>query len=57
MHADKKAEYDVKVSEVKISPDPIAKGQPATFNISASAGSITVSYVCLFVQLYFPGIC
>ncbi|KAH7848532.1 hypothetical protein Vadar_004098 [Vaccinium darrowii] len=36
-YCDKKAEYDVKVSEVKISPDPIAKGQPATFNISASA--------------------
>ncbi|GMH22982.1 hypothetical protein Nepgr_024825 [Nepenthes gracilis] len=35
-YCDKTADYDVKVHEVEISPDPIARGQPATFNISAS---------------------
>ncbi|KAM7522640.1 hypothetical protein LguiA_012542 [Lonicera macranthoides] len=37
-YCDKKANYDVKVSGVEISPDPVAKGKPATFKISASSG-------------------
>ncbi|RDX76864.1 putative phosphatidylglycerol/phosphatidylinositol transfer protein, partial [Mucuna pruriens] len=34
----KKADYNVKVKEVKISPYPIARGKPATFSISATTG-------------------
>ncbi|XWS43324.1 hypothetical protein CRYUN_Cryun16bG0093100 [Craigia yunnanensis] len=37
-YCDKKAEYDVKVQGVEISPDPIARGKPATFSISATTG-------------------
>ncbi|TKY61906.1 phosphatidylglycerol/phosphatidylinositol transfer protein [Spatholobus suberectus] len=37
-YCDKKADYNVKVKEVKISPNPIARGQPATFSISAITG-------------------
>ncbi|KAL9261282.1 MD-2-related lipid-recognition protein ROSY1-like protein [Drosera capensis] len=36
MSADKSSDYDVKVHGVEISPDPVARGQPATFSISAS---------------------
>ncbi|GAB4834150.1 hypothetical protein Ancab_032414 [Ancistrocladus abbreviatus] len=35
-YCDKTAEYDVKVHGVEISPDPVARGSPATFSISAS---------------------
>jgi len=38
--SDKKAEYDVEVSGVDISPDPIARGQPATFSIAATTGTL-----------------
>lgn len=31
-------EYEVKVKEVDISPNPIARGEPATFTISANTG-------------------
>ncbi|KAF3596893.1 hypothetical protein DY000_02020750 [Brassica cretica] len=30
------AEYEVKVKEVNIAPNPIARGEPATFTISAN---------------------
>jgi len=36
--ADKKADYDVKVHGLEISPNPVARGQAATFSISASTG-------------------
>ncbi len=36
---DKKASYDIEVKEVQISPDPIARGHPATFTISATTSS------------------
>ncbi|XP_010907964.1 uncharacterized protein [Elaeis guineensis] len=36
----KGADYAVKVSGVDISPDPIARGKPATFTISAYTGSV-----------------
>lgn len=39
MDIDKKTEYDVKVSGVEISPYPVARGQPATFSIAATAGT------------------
>ncbi|GAB2272612.1 hypothetical protein Dimus_007434 [Dionaea muscipula] len=35
-YCDKSADYGVKVLGVEISPDPVARGQPATFTISAS---------------------
>jgi len=34
------AEYEVKVKEVDISPNPIAPGEPATFTISANTGFV-----------------
>ncbi|CAJ1882098.1 unnamed protein product [Sphenostylis stenocarpa] len=37
-YCDKKGDYNVKVKEVKISPNPIARGKPATFSISATTG-------------------
>lgn len=37
---DKKADYDVEVKGVEITPDPIARGQPATFNIAATTGAL-----------------
>ncbi|MBA0596655.1 hypothetical protein Gorai_013466, partial [Gossypium raimondii] len=38
-NADKQGEYDVKVQGVEISPNPIARGQPATFSIAATTGA------------------
>ncbi|KAJ8754541.1 hypothetical protein K2173_005702 [Erythroxylum novogranatense] len=35
-YCDKKEEYDVKVNGVEITPYPIARGEPATFSISAN---------------------
>lgn len=37
--ADKEADYEVKVHGVEISPNPIVRGHPVTYNISASTGS------------------
>lgn len=33
-----KDDYAVKVQGVKILPDPVVRGKPATFNISATTG-------------------
>nr|KJB61951.1 hypothetical protein B456_009G394500 [Gossypium raimondii] len=38
-YCDKQGEYDVKVQGVEISPNPIARGQPATFSIAATTGA------------------
>ncbi|CAF1861675.1 unnamed protein product [Brassica oleracea var. botrytis] len=35
-YCEKNAEYGVKVKEVNIAPNPIARGEPATFTISAN---------------------
>ncbi|KAL9247053.1 hypothetical protein vseg_020524 [Gypsophila vaccaria] len=35
-YCDKYADYDVKVRAVEITPNPIVRGQPATFTLSAS---------------------
>ncbi|MED6185468.1 hypothetical protein PIB30_057301, partial [Stylosanthes scabra] len=35
---DKKADYDVEVKGVEIIPNPVARGQPATFSIAATTG-------------------
>ncbi|KAH0907811.1 hypothetical protein HID58_039638 [Brassica napus] len=37
-YCEENAEYEVKVKEVNISPNPIARGEPATFTISATTG-------------------
>ncbi|WZZ92039.1 hypothetical protein YC2023_120618 [Brassica napus] len=37
-YCEENAEYEVKVKEVNISPNPIAQGEPATFTISATTG-------------------
>ncbi|CAL9184082.1 phosphatidylglycerol/phosphatidylinositol transfer protein-like [Musa acuminata AAA Group] len=37
-YCDKKASYQVTVKGVEINPNPIARGQPATFKISAITG-------------------
>ncbi|KAE9619542.1 putative immunoglobulin E-set [Lupinus albus] len=37
-YCDKSADYNVEVKGVEISPDPIARGQPATFSIAATTG-------------------
>ncbi|KAG2310111.1 hypothetical protein Bca52824_021668 [Brassica carinata] len=37
-YCEENAEYEVKVKEVYISPYPIARGEPATFTISANTG-------------------
>ncbi|CAH2073852.1 unnamed protein product [Thlaspi arvense] len=37
-YCEENEEYEVKVKEVDISPNPIARGEPATFSISANTG-------------------
>ncbi|KAK7263486.1 hypothetical protein RJT34_31077 [Clitoria ternatea] len=37
-YCDKKADYAVKVSGIQISPNPVVRGDPATFKISATSG-------------------
>lgn len=39
-YCDKQGNYAVKVTGVNISPNPVARGKPATFSISASTGLI-----------------
>lgn len=52
--SDKKAEYDVEVSGVDISPDPIARGQPATFSIAATTGTLWFNmFVMILVSFRF----
>lgn len=43
IYADKKGDYAVKVSGVEISPNPVVRGKPATFKISAATGEFTLS--------------
>ena len=42
MAADVKGDYDVKVKGVDISPNPVVRGKPATFSISAFTGKLMV---------------
>ncbi|XP_057950212.1 uncharacterized protein LOC131145105 [Malania oleifera] len=53
-YCNKKAEYDVKVSGVDITPHPVARGQPATFSISASTGE-EISGGKLFLDVSYFG--
>lgn len=52
--AEKGADYPVKVSGVDMSPNPIARGKPATFNISATTGTRTQLQLPLF--FYFSSV-
>ncbi|CAM8925320.1 unnamed protein product [Rhodiola kirilowii] len=64
-YCDKKGNYDVKVGGVEITPNPVAKGKPATFSISATAGEkitggkaiIDVSYYGLHVHSETHDLC
>jgi len=42
--ADNNEEYEVKVQGVDITPYPIARGEPATFRISANTGILKFTY-------------
>ncbi|XP_015953202.1 uncharacterized protein LOC107477662 [Arachis duranensis] len=54
-YCDKKANYDVKVSEVEISPDPVVSGEAATFKIKASSGQ-AISGGDLIIAVSYLGI-
>ncbi|XP_062082476.1 uncharacterized protein LOC133788865 [Humulus lupulus] len=64
-YCDNNIDYAVKVHGVKISPDPVVIGKPATFNISASTGQdipggkvvIKVSYYGLHVHTETHNLC
>nr|CAD1841579.1 unnamed protein product [Ananas comosus var. bracteatus] len=48
------ANYPVKVSGVEISPDPVARGEPATFTISASTeNAISEGKLVIDVKYFF----
>ncbi|CAM8891739.1 unnamed protein product [Rhodiola kirilowii] len=52
-YCDKKANYDVKVGGVDITPYPVSGGHPATFSISATAGeTITGGHVVIDVSYF-----
>ncbi|RYR69220.1 hypothetical protein Ahy_A03g015757 [Arachis hypogaea] len=54
-YCDKKANYDVKVSAVEISPDPVVSGEAATFKIKASSGQ-AISGGDLIIAVSYLGI-
>ncbi|KAJ7971693.1 MD-2-related lipid recognition domain-containing protein / ML domain-containing protein [Quillaja saponaria] len=53
-YCDKKTEYDVKVKGVEISPNPISRGKPAFFSISATTGT-TISGGKLVIDVSYFG--
>ncbi|KAL9664900.1 hypothetical protein QQ045_020309 [Rhodiola kirilowii] len=65
LYCDRRAEYDVKVHGVEISPYPVIKGQPATFTISATSGQpisggklvIDVSYFGVHIHSEVHDLC
>ncbi|KAF5473958.1 hypothetical protein F2P56_005904 [Juglans regia] len=64
-YCDKNVDYDVKVKGVEIIPDPVARGKPATFSISASTGKaiaggkmvIDVSYFGWYIHSETHDLC
>ena len=53
MIAERGGDYDVEVKGVKISPDPVVRGKPATFSISASTGKFKLPrFVILLCFVY-----
>ena len=53
-YCDKKADYDVKVSAVDITPYPVARGKPASFSISATTGT-SISGGKLVIEVSYFG--
>lgn len=52
-YCDKRTEYAVNVSNVEIHPSPVARGEQATFNISAtSAGAISTGKLVIEVSYF-----
>lgn len=45
--------YDVKVSGVEITPDPVVRARPVTFKISAATGKPYLLYL-YFILFSFP---
>ncbi|KAK4255308.1 hypothetical protein QN277_008322 [Acacia crassicarpa] len=54
-YCDKDQNYAVKVSGVDILPDPVVRGKPATFKISASTGE-TISSGKLIIEVSYFGV-
>ncbi|KAF3329838.1 Phosphatidylglycerol/phosphatidylinositol transfer protein [Carex littledalei] len=53
-YCNKRANYAVTVSSVDIIPNPVVRGEPATFNISASTdGSVTGGKLVIDVNYFF----
>ncbi|GMI92278.1 hypothetical protein like AT3G11780 [Hibiscus trionum] len=52
-YCDKKGNYAVKVKGVAISPNPVVRGQPATFAISASTGKAITGGKAVIDVSYF----
>lgn len=50
-----KDDYAVKVQGVEILPDPVVRGKPATFNISATTGQ-AISGGKVVIEVYFFGV-
>ncbi|WCJ34166.1 MD-2-related lipid recognition domain-containing protein / ML domain-containing protein [Euphorbia peplus] len=53
-YCDKKGDYNVKVQGVEISPNPVARGAPATFSISANSG-VAISGGKLVIDVAYFG--
>ncbi|WVY97857.1 hypothetical protein V8G54_030008 [Vigna mungo] len=64
-YCDKNADYDVEVKGVEISPDPVVRGQAATFSIAATTGKelsggklvIDVSYFGWYIHSETHDLC
>ncbi|CAN8298408.1 unnamed protein product [Cochlearia groenlandica] len=64
-YCEENTEYEVKVKDVDISPNPVARGEPATFTISANTGSgissgnlvIEVSYFGWYIHSETSDLC
>nr|ADD52196.1 putative ML domain protein [Catharanthus roseus] len=54
-YCDKHSDYDVKVSGVKITPNPVRGGEPATFSIAASTDK-PISGGKLVIDVYYFGV-
>ncbi|XVF07505.1 hypothetical protein REPUB_Repub06bG0144800 [Reevesia pubescens] len=52
-YCDQKAEYDVKVQGVEISPNPVARGKPATFSIAATTDAAIAGGKMVIEVSYF----
>ncbi|KAJ4971417.1 hypothetical protein NE237_004516 [Protea cynaroides] len=54
-YCDREGNYAVKVAEVEMSPDPVVRGQPATFNLIASSG-VPISTGKLVIDVSYFGV-